>query len=155
MRYPVTTEVLECLRDGRWVARRHFGGQVWRHELEPVDGGTTVNEIVDGRTAGVSPVFELIGVERPRANARLITPALASPTVQPAGPRPLPSRPAVTARPAISSTCATSIVSGTVRAARIVRASALEGFAAIPLRRRPSAFLPGGPEIPGRLASAA
>src|ERR1700760_3259880 len=58
-------------------------------------------------------------------------PALASPTAQPAGPRPLPSSPAVTARPAISSTCAANIVSGTATAVRIDRTSAPEEFAAI------------------------
>src|ERR1700761_2365201 len=58
-------------------------------------------------------------------------PALTSPTAQPAGPSPLPSSPAVTARPAISSTCAAIIVRGTAKAVRIDRTSAPEEFAAI------------------------
>src|ERR1700761_680558 len=59
-------------------------------------------------------------------------PALARPTAQPAGPRPLPSSPAVTASPASSSTCAANIVSGTATAVRIDRTSAPVEFAAIP-----------------------
>ncbi|HEY6531973.1 MAG TPA: SRPBCC family protein [Acidimicrobiales bacterium] len=53
--YSMVSEVVEFDEDQRiaWQTRgggrigRHFGGRVWRYDLEPVDGGTRVRESWD------------------------------------------------------------------------------------------------------------
>jgi uncharacterized protein YndB with AHSA1/START domain len=48
--YRMTNTVVEFENDRR-IAWRHFGGHVWRYELEPVSGGTRVTESFDMTTA--------------------------------------------------------------------------------------------------------
>lgn len=65
--YRITNTVVE-FEEGRRIAWRHFGGQVWMYDLEPVDGGTKVTETFDYSTAR-SPLFvRLAGF--PRRNRR-------------------------------------------------------------------------------------
>lgn len=63
--YRVTNEVVE-FDEGRRIAWRHFGGHVWRYELQPVDGGkaTRVTETFDGRPAKWSYVSRALGFYR-------------------------------------------------------------------------------------------
>lgn len=61
--YRVTNEVVE-FEEGRRIAWRHFGGHVWRYDLEPVEGGTRVTETFDGRTSKAPLVLALMGVEK-------------------------------------------------------------------------------------------
>ncbi|MDA8269668.1 MAG: SRPBCC family protein [Actinomycetota bacterium] len=61
--YRVTNTVVE-FEEGRRIAWRHFGGHVWRYELEPVDGGTRVTETFDGSTSKAPVVLTLMGVAR-------------------------------------------------------------------------------------------
>lgn len=44
--YRISNTVVE-FEEGRLIAWRHFGGHVWRYELEPREGGTLVRETVD------------------------------------------------------------------------------------------------------------
>jgi hypothetical protein len=46
MPYRITNTVVE-FEDGRRIAWRHWGGQVWRYDLETVDRGTQVTETFD------------------------------------------------------------------------------------------------------------
>jgi uncharacterized protein YndB with AHSA1/START domain len=64
--YAMTSTVIEFEADRRiaWQTRgpgsigRHFGGRVWRYEVEPVDGGTRVRETWDLTTeSGMSKPF--------------------------------------------------------------------------------------------------
>ncbi len=52
--YKITNTVVE-FEEGRRVAWRHLGRQVWRYELEQVDGGTLVRETFD-YTDALSPL---------------------------------------------------------------------------------------------------
>lgn len=61
--YRITNEVVE-FEEGRLIAWRHFGGHIWRYELEPVDGGTNVTETFDGSTSRAPIVLALMGVEK-------------------------------------------------------------------------------------------
>lgn len=61
--YRVTNTVVE-FEEGRRIAWRHFGGHVWRYELEPVDGGTRVTETFDGSTSKAPLVLTLMGAAR-------------------------------------------------------------------------------------------
>ncbi len=63
--YKITNEVLE-FEEGRRIAWRHFGGHIWRYELEPAgDGQTTrVTETFDARPAKHPIVTRLMGFYR-------------------------------------------------------------------------------------------
>lgn len=52
--YKITNTVVE-FEEGRRLAWRHLGRQVWRYELEPVEGGTLVRETFD-YTNALSPL---------------------------------------------------------------------------------------------------
>lgn len=54
LRYRITNTVVE-FDEGRRLAWRHLGRQVWRYELEAVDGGTLVRETFD-YTDALSPL---------------------------------------------------------------------------------------------------
>ena len=59
--YRVTNEVVEFEEARRIAWRNELGGQTWRYELEPADGGTRVTETFDWSTAKVPFVLELTG----------------------------------------------------------------------------------------------
>ncbi|MGH9072130.1 MAG: SRPBCC family protein [Acidimicrobiales bacterium] len=63
--YRITNEVVE-FDEGRSIAWRHFGGHIWRYELEPVDNGkaTRVTETFDGRPAKYAFVSRALGFFR-------------------------------------------------------------------------------------------
>lgn len=61
--YRITNTVVE-FEEGRRIAWRHFGGHIWRYELEPVDGGTRVTETFDGSTSHTPWLLPLMGVEK-------------------------------------------------------------------------------------------
>ena len=52
--YKITNTVVE-FEEGRRLAWRHLGRQVWRYELEPAEGGTLVRETFD-YTDALSPL---------------------------------------------------------------------------------------------------
>ena len=52
--YRITNTVVE-FEEGRRLAWRHLGRQVWRYELEPCEGGTRVRETFD-YTNALSPL---------------------------------------------------------------------------------------------------
>jgi uncharacterized protein YndB with AHSA1/START domain len=52
--YRITNTVVE-FEEGRRLAWRHLGRQVWRYQLEPVEGGTLVRETFD-YTDALSPL---------------------------------------------------------------------------------------------------
>lgn len=54
VRYRIENTVVE-FDEGRRIAWRHAGGQRWRYELSPLEGGTLVRETFDYRQA-VSPL---------------------------------------------------------------------------------------------------
>jgi uncharacterized protein YndB with AHSA1/START domain len=56
-RYRVRNKVSE-FEEGRRIAWHHFAHNVWRYELEPVDGGTRVRESFDW-SSGLFPEFVL------------------------------------------------------------------------------------------------
>ncbi len=56
--YRITNEVVE-FEEGRRIAWRHFGGHIWRWELQPVEGGTRVTETFDWGAAKAPPALEL------------------------------------------------------------------------------------------------
>src|SRR5712692_3821151 len=56
-RYRVRNKVSE-FEEGKRIAWHHFAHNVWRYELEPVDGGTLVRESFD-YSKGLFPVFVL------------------------------------------------------------------------------------------------
>ncbi len=58
--YRITSQVVE-FEEGRLIAWRHFGGHVWRWELEPADGGTRVRETFDWRPSRAPWFLELVG----------------------------------------------------------------------------------------------
>jgi uncharacterized protein YndB with AHSA1/START domain len=58
--YPITNTVVEFEENTR-IAWRHFGGHVWRYELEPVEGGTQVTETFDWSTARSPKLIERQG----------------------------------------------------------------------------------------------
>lgn len=65
--YLIRNEVVE-FDEGRRIAWRHFGHHVWRYELEPADGGTTVTESFDYRSARSPRGLERMGF--PARNAK-------------------------------------------------------------------------------------
>jgi uncharacterized protein YndB with AHSA1/START domain len=55
--YRISNVVVE-FEEGRRIAWRHWARNVWRYELEPVDGGTRVRETFD-YSKGITPGFVL------------------------------------------------------------------------------------------------
>ncbi|MCK4177783.1 SRPBCC family protein [Aciditerrimonas ferrireducens] len=66
--YRITNTVVE-FEEPRRIAWRHFGGHVWRYELEPVPEGTKVTETFDGRPSKAPWLLRLMGVERTHPTA--------------------------------------------------------------------------------------
>jgi uncharacterized protein YndB with AHSA1/START domain len=62
--YKIQNKVVE-FEEGRRIAWQHFAKNVWRYELEPVDGGTNVTESFDPSN-GRAPVavLKLLGFYR-------------------------------------------------------------------------------------------
>lgn len=58
--YVIQNTVVE-FEEGRRIAWRHFGGHVWRYELEPAGGGTLVRETFDWTRARSPHAVELMG----------------------------------------------------------------------------------------------
>lgn len=57
--YPITNTVCE-FEEGKRIGWQHFAKNVWRYDLEPVDGGTKVTETFDwsgGRFGAVVRLF--------------------------------------------------------------------------------------------------
>ena len=71
--YRITNQVVE-FEEGRRIAWRHFGGHIWRWELEPVEGGTQVRETFDWAPSRAPWFLELIGY--PARNRRGIEASL-------------------------------------------------------------------------------
>lgn len=71
--YPITNTVVE-FEEGRRIGWRHFGGHVWRYELEPVEGGTRVTETFDWSTSRSPKLIERQGYpeKHPEAMARTL-----------------------------------------------------------------------------------
>ena len=61
-RYPILNTVVE-FEDGKRIAWCHPARNIWRYELEPVDGGTKVTETFDPSDArpGVGTFSQLFG----------------------------------------------------------------------------------------------
>jgi uncharacterized protein YndB with AHSA1/START domain len=59
--YRIKNTVVE-FEDGRRIAWQHFAHNVWRYELEPVDGGTRVRESFDWTNGRGKKGLELMGV---------------------------------------------------------------------------------------------
>lgn len=57
--YTITNEVVEFDQD-RVIAWRHFGGHIWRYQLEPAGEGTRVTETFDWSTARAPKLLELL-----------------------------------------------------------------------------------------------
>jgi len=55
--YRISNVVVE-FEEGRRIAWRHWARNIWRYELEPVDGGTRVRESFDW-SKGIAPTFVL------------------------------------------------------------------------------------------------
>jgi hypothetical protein len=56
--YPITNTVSE-FEEGRRIGWHHFANNVWRYELEPVDGGTKVTETFDFSKGRFGPVVRI------------------------------------------------------------------------------------------------
>ena len=65
--YGISNEVVE-FEEGRLITWRHFGGHLWRWELEPVEGGTKVTETFDWSAAKSPVALEVMRV--PARNGR-------------------------------------------------------------------------------------
>ena len=71
--YSMASTVMEFEEDRRiaWQTRgpgsigRHFGGRIWRYELDPVDGGTRVRETWDltHESAAYQPLARMAGTK--------------------------------------------------------------------------------------------
>ena len=62
--YKILNEVVE-LEEGRRIAWRHFGGHVWRYELEPVDAQRTrVTETFDAGPSRAPLVLLLMQAQK-------------------------------------------------------------------------------------------
>ena len=62
--YKILNEVVE-FEEGRRIAWRHFGGHVWRYELQPLDGGSTrVTETFDAGPSRSPLVLVLMRAQR-------------------------------------------------------------------------------------------
>lgn len=71
--YRITNTVVEFDEPSR-IAWRHFGGHIWRFELQPVDDGTGVTETFDGTHGRSRFAYGVMGVEKkhPVAMARTL-----------------------------------------------------------------------------------
>jgi uncharacterized protein YndB with AHSA1/START domain len=58
--YRIKNTVVE-FDEGRRIGWQHFARNVWRYELEPVDGGTRVRESFDWTNGRGKKVIELMG----------------------------------------------------------------------------------------------
>jgi len=58
--YRINNTVVE-FDEGRRIGWQHFARNVWRYELEPVDGGTRVRESFDWTNGRGKKVIELMG----------------------------------------------------------------------------------------------
>jgi hypothetical protein len=58
--YRITNTVVE-FEEGRRIAWQHLAHNVWRYELEPVDGGTRVRESFDWTTGRGRKAIEKMG----------------------------------------------------------------------------------------------
>ena len=56
--YPVTSTVSE-FEEGKRIGWHHFANNVWRYELEPVDGGTKVTETFDWSGGRFGPIVRI------------------------------------------------------------------------------------------------
>ena len=62
--YKILNEVVE-FEEGRRIGWRHFGGHVWRYELEPLeDGSTRVTETFDAEPSRAPLVLVLMRAQR-------------------------------------------------------------------------------------------
>jgi len=66
--YRIKNTVVE-FEDGRRIAWQHPAHNVWRYELEPVDGGTRVRESFDWTNGRGRKVIELMGVPKKNRKA--------------------------------------------------------------------------------------
>jgi hypothetical protein len=67
--YKILNEVVE-FEEGRRIAWRHFGGHVWRYELEPLDDRSTrVTETFDARPSRAPLVLVLMRAQRTNQRA--------------------------------------------------------------------------------------
>ena len=66
--YRIKNTVVEY-EDGRRIAWQHPAHNVWRYELEPVDGGTRVRESFDWTNGRGRKVIELMGVPKKNRKA--------------------------------------------------------------------------------------
>ena len=67
--YRMTNEVVEFV-ENETIAWRHFGGHIWRYQLDDVEGGTKITEEFDWRTSKAPPFLKLMGY--PAKNAASI-----------------------------------------------------------------------------------
>ena len=61
--YRITNTVVE-FDEPRRIGWRHFGGHVWRYDLQPVAEGTHVTETFDGTRGRSRFAYGLMGVEK-------------------------------------------------------------------------------------------
>ena len=66
--YRIKNTVVE-FEDGRRIAWQHPAHNVWRYELEPVDGGSRVRESFDWTNGRGRKVIELMGVPKKNRKA--------------------------------------------------------------------------------------
>jgi uncharacterized protein YndB with AHSA1/START domain len=66
--YRVTNRVVEFEPDRR-IAWRHLAPAVWRYEVEPVPGGTRIQETFDYGLSPMAKVFELLGMQQRNATS--------------------------------------------------------------------------------------
>jgi uncharacterized protein YndB with AHSA1/START domain len=71
--YRITNTVVE-FDEGHRIAWRHFGGHIWRYELEAADGGTLVTETFDGTHGRSRLAYSAMGIaeKHPIAMARTL-----------------------------------------------------------------------------------
>jgi len=70
--YKVTNRVVE-FEEGSLIAWRHYGGHIWRYQLEDVEGGTKVTETFGGTGAKSSLALKVMGVEHKHPAAMAAT----------------------------------------------------------------------------------
>jgi uncharacterized protein YndB with AHSA1/START domain len=61
--YRITNTVVE-FEEGRRIGWCHFAKNVWRYELEPVDGGTCVRETFDWSRGRFTPALNALNVPK-------------------------------------------------------------------------------------------
>lgn len=67
--YKITNTVVE-FEEGKTIAWRHFGGHIWRYNLEPTDGGTKVTEQFDWNRSKTPLLLKLR--KSPQENAKFM-----------------------------------------------------------------------------------